>query len=918
VPLSWEPGDIILDLYEVRPLTDETPYAEGGMGRVNRAWHRGWQIDLAVKSVSPQYLQHPRAVEHFLREAEVWVSRLDLHPNLVFCYYVRVLGGLPRVFVEYVEGGDLAGWVESGRLFEGGPGPALGRILDVAIQFAWGLHAIHTQGLVHQDVKPRNVMMSPDGLAKVTDFGIARARAAASAGDAGGLRPDVTALAGTRSYQSPEQAAGQRLNPATDVWSWGVSVLDLFLGRVERGFGPGALAALDRYVAEGGKDARCPAMPPAVAELLRRCFQARPEDRPRGLLEAAGALREVYAQVTGRPHPGEWVEPAEALADSLNNRALSFYDSLDRRQEAEQTWREALRVDPLHPEATYNLGLLQWRAGQATDAQLLAKLEQVQGGSGAAGSRAGYLLGLVHLERKDFGAAIDALSKGAWDPPFAVERAAALQRARELRTQPRPPADLRMPLVASRPVLATASDYPRLLREARQALTVGEADRAVTLLAAARRESGCGRRPDALELARQLSRFPLRKRFQAAWEKQTIPLHGPVPAVVALSPDGRHAVSSAPREAPRLWDVETGRCLSSLEEDVPGARPFAWSPDGHFLLSGGPDGRVRLREVPTGRRLPSFMGHRGEVTAVAFSPDGRFALSGGKDAKVRLWEIASGRCLRTFRSLGDGPELASRPGGSHEGQSAPSLFGCACAFWLLVTSSAVFGLILLLRALIAGRMPPAEVWSSLFAWGLALGIPFLLWLLSCAHRDAVTALAFSPDGQLALSGSADREVRLWKVSGGRRLGAWPGAAAVTKKLLAYEREPDYRLGAWPGAAAVTAVAWAPDGRLALAGRADGALELWQPSGGNTPRVLEGHKKGVTAVAFSPDGQFFLSGSADQTLRLWEASTGRCLHTFTGHAAVTAVAFSPDGWLALSGGADHTVRVWQLDWELLVN
>src|SRR4051794_10893883 len=73
IPLTWEPGDLILDLYEVRPFDEKTPSIEGGMGRVNCVWHKGWNRLLAVKSVRPAKLDSRSAVENFQREAEVWV-----------------------------------------------------------------------------------------------------------------------------------------------------------------------------------------------------------------------------------------------------------------------------------------------------------------------------------------------------------------------------------------------------------------------------------------------------------------------------------------------------------------------------------------------------------------------------------------------------------------------------------------------------------------------------------------------------------------------------------------------------------------------------------------------------------------------------------------------------------------------------
>jgi serine/threonine protein kinase len=188
---TWNVGDVILDLYKVTDVL-----GEGGFGKVYKVRHQGWNIDLAVKSPKPEIVAAAGGVENFEREAETWVN-LGLHPHIVSCYYVRrtplipSLGrgddspsesqdGSPLVFAEYVAGGSLQDWIENRQLYDGGTAASLKRILDIAIQFAWGLHYSHEQGLIHQDVKPANVMLTPQGAVKVTDFGLANAKAMAA------------------------------------------------------------------------------------------------------------------------------------------------------------------------------------------------------------------------------------------------------------------------------------------------------------------------------------------------------------------------------------------------------------------------------------------------------------------------------------------------------------------------------------------------------------------------------------------------------------------------------------------------------------------------------------------------------------------------------------------------------------------
>lgn len=229
-PLRWRPGDVIDGRYEVTRLL-----GRGGMGVVHLVHHTVWGIDLAVKSPLPEVVERADGRERFVAEAEAWVS-LGMHPHVCACYYVRTLGGIPRVFAEYVADGSLAQWMADGRLYEGSADENLARLLDVAIQVAWGLQHAHDRGLVHQDVKPDNVLLGTDGTAKVTDFGLARARAVAAgpadrtdtAAPTGGLASH--ARFGSPAYASPEQAQGRRLGPRSDLFSFAVTVLEMFTG----------------------------------------------------------------------------------------------------------------------------------------------------------------------------------------------------------------------------------------------------------------------------------------------------------------------------------------------------------------------------------------------------------------------------------------------------------------------------------------------------------------------------------------------------------------------------------------------------------------------------------------------------------------------------------------------------------------
>ena len=256
VGLEWKPGDVILDLYEVRTVTEgfgeqavEKDYHEGGFGRVYKVWHRTWRREMAVKTPRLEAFTTQKQKDIFTRECETWIN-LGLHPHIAPCHYVRELGGVPRVFSEYAAAGTLEEWIRSERLYDGrSDRPRWRGCSTSAIQFAWGLHYAHERGVIHQDVKPLNALMWDDGTLKVTDFGLAGARQKAGLADMAGAMGTVMVSTGgmTAAYCSPEQAAGRALDRRTDVWSWAVSVLEMFQGEVTWELGSLAAEVLEVF-----------------------------------------------------------------------------------------------------------------------------------------------------------------------------------------------------------------------------------------------------------------------------------------------------------------------------------------------------------------------------------------------------------------------------------------------------------------------------------------------------------------------------------------------------------------------------------------------------------------------------------------------------------------------------------------------
>ena len=201
-------GDLLLGTYRV-----ESDAVRGGMGAVWRVHHTGWDVDLAMKRPRPEVFRTEGQKQRFTDECQFWMN-LGLHPNIVSCYYVREIGEIPTIFSEWMDKGSLESHIKDGTLYDGTKAEVQKRLLDIAIQFGRGLHYAHENNLIHQDVKPDNLLLDGDWTAKVSDFGLAKARSFLTFLDGTATEPEIdenvtmfSPTGGmTPAYCSPEQA----------------------------------------------------------------------------------------------------------------------------------------------------------------------------------------------------------------------------------------------------------------------------------------------------------------------------------------------------------------------------------------------------------------------------------------------------------------------------------------------------------------------------------------------------------------------------------------------------------------------------------------------------------------------------------------------------------------------------------------
>lgn len=405
---------------------------------------------------------------------------------------------------------------------------------------------------------------------------------------------------------------------------------------------------------------------------------------------------------------------------------------------------------------------------------------------------------------------------------------------------------------------------------------------------------------------------------------------------VAIAPDGQTAVSGSGSRwekgtVLKIWDLGVGQEIASIEGPFNGFKAVAITLDGRHAVTGCGDGTVRIWDLEQGGALVhSMKEHRSDVKDVAVTPDGRWAVSCSDETaqseNLLLWDIELGRKIRGIRFTDkEGIRLEEKRQGYRPGTlSSPLKIHCISVtpngrfavfgwdgvrkgwtIWDLkrnkISRTMIVGSINAIAVLPDGKNVIMASGAKLKIWGLKSGAEKQSlaghngWkpgqtFMTGGETD-ILAVAVSQDGRKVVTSSADRTLKLWNLQEAREEISYVGHSGP-----------------------VNAVALTDNGHLAVSGSSDKTIKVWDLKRAKVPSISIGHFLKINTLSISPDGRLLVSGSDDNTIKVWELEKRQEICTFTGHrGSVMAVAVTSDNRYVVSSADlnDGTLRMWDL-------
>jgi WD40 repeat protein len=912
----------------------------GGMGTVYRAQHLLMEREVALKVINRSLMGSANLVERFRREVRS-AARLS-HPNIVTAHDAEQAGDWHFLVMEYVPGISLSRLVaEKGTL-------SVVQACDYARQAALGLQHAFECGMVHRDIKPQNLMLTPAGQVKILDFGLSRLgnETAANANAAeltavpteqggGGLASGsltmTGVLMGTPDYIAPEQVRdAHAADTRADIYSLGCTLYHLlagkppFSGKTDLDKVLGHLDGSPRPLGELRSD-----VPAKLAAVVARMMARSPQDRYQTPGEAAKALAPFAGLAPTARSGGAWlaaiaavlfllaglgivslvtrdrqrtsVPPApagEIIVDTVEKAGLLAFEQGGRRVQVLDLLNDSsCRIDP----GNYDLSLTnapddlylpvehcQVKEGMPTTIRV-QKVEVVREFRGP--TQGDFFRVAFTPDGKHVLAAGRAISLRMWDRATGKEVSVFQERkgidVPALAVSP----DGRMVAqgIGSQIILSnlqTGADIASFEGHQRTVLALAFSPDGTRLLSGS---SDRTMRLWSIESKEQLDQFALAISYGN--------LAGGDVSSVAFTPDGLYALSArrvryTSHPPLQLWDLLEGRDEQRLNASAGTFFNVAIvSADGRRVLAGC-DEKMTLWDLESGKELQRFTEHKGRVSCVAFLPDGRHVLSGSHDGTIRLWDVKSGRQRFCFsQHQGDIHAVAVAPDGCHA-----------------LTAGAD-------RVVRLWRMPvpdPLLTTSDRSGELIVDAVANAGFLLIKKNGRHVRTLDLQSERSCKLA-EGDYDFSLANCPQhisllAERCHIAPGARAMVRfeKMKVVNAYKGITVGGG------VCVAVTPDGKRVLAGGWRNPPRMWDVETGKLLRVFDcPGPNNVFAIAVSPDGRTVAWG-AGPFIRLSDLENGMELGVFKGHKpTVWGLSFSPDGTRLLSISDDGTMRLWDV-------
>ena len=572
----------------------------GGMGIVLEAFDSKLQRHVALKVLDPDLADDELSRQRFCREARSAAS--ITHENVVAVHQVEKSAddGLPFLVMQLISGESL-----EQRLIREKQLP-LQEIVRIAMQTAHGLVAAHSQGLVHRDIKPGNILLEPPhDRVKLTDFGLARI-----VDDVKLTRPGF--VTGTPLYMAPEQAMGEEADYRSDLFSFGAILYEMCAG--EPPFAGNSALAILRQIAEvKHKPLRelNPDLPEWLVRTVDQLLEKKPEDRIQTAAHLAELLDYEWAlmktssddvpavcQIAIRKRTRRNRRIAVAVGATFLTLGLlvgAFFANRGTTPEAEGPSPELVTVLSANSGTVWSVAF-----DHTGDSIAMA----VEDGS----------VRLWNLADKSITSTIEAHRGNIWSVKFSDDDK----------------------------LLATAGDDGHLklwkLPQTTPVQTFTLSNAVRGLVFAKNQESLY-----AVSKNGELHNWSVETGKSLAENTQSGAIYA-----IAVSPNSDTIATGGSDKVIRLWNSKSLAPKLSLEGHSGQVYTLSFSRDGKRLASAGWDRTVRIWDTGSGQLINSWIGHPGDIWSIAYSPDGLQLATGGTDGKVKLWDAESGDLLKTF------------------------------------------------------------------------------------------------------------------------------------------------------------------------------------------------------------------------------------------------------------------------------